>query len=169
MSKMDNIYCCKKSDLQQTLRDYINYSSVDFNYAATLTTQNDIKNIESLKKNGQRFLRRYNNELGFRNYKRKVKYDPTQQAPMVAVIEGNGKKGQNGKKYHYHLALHKPDNLSDAEFEVIVKKCWRESNDGNVYKSDVRPMYDFGWIEYITKDITRNNTDALDIERTHIY
>ena len=157
-----------KSPLKAVLINYIGNAQADFNYFATLTYKKNIKSDEEVLKHGRYFVNLFNTAMGNKGFYKRVEHDKTAQAPLISVVEGDGFI----KRFHYHLILHKPDNLSHREFTMRVKWSWYSATDkmGSMIISDFKPIYDYaGLINYLTKEITTNNIDALNLSATHIY
>lgn len=157
-----------KSPLKAALINYIGNAQADFNYFATLTYRIDIKSDEEVLKHGRYFVNRFNVAMGNKGFYKRVKHDKTAQSPLISVVEGDGFI----KRFHYHLIMHKPDNITHREFAMRTKWSWYSATDklGSMLISDFKPIYDYsGLINYLTKEIKSNNINALNLDATHIY
>ncbi len=154
-----------KNKNQQAIVEWVNNSKTKFNYAATLTFPNDTSSQEQAKKICSQFCNFYNSELGYKNYKRKVRHDKTKAAPIYASLEGDGQV----QDYHYHLALYKPESIPDWKFELLVKYCWKRATFSEFCKTYFKPITNNGWLSYITKQVSSTNTDSLDEINTNIH
>jgi hypothetical protein len=137
-----------------------------FNYAATLTFKEEVVSRATAQKYGLRFQQFYNIRYGFPNWKRKSKKDIRKRAPIVAALEDHF--GQ--KHLHYHLALSKPDDISDSVFKQLILESWRRTGNGSIFKNKIEPTYNLaGWAAYITKEITWDSTDVVHLDMTHTF
>ena len=76
---------------------------------------------------------------------------------VVPVIENN-----YTTRYHYHIAIDKPDHIDDVEFSHAIRQCWIKTKWGYNH-IDIQPMTDNGWIDYISKVNTKDEYDlAID-------
>ncbi|MCJ8293333.1 MAG: hypothetical protein MJK15_02910 [Colwellia sp.] len=157
-----------KSPLKAKIINYIGNAQADFNYFSTMTYKENIKRDEDLLKHGRYFANHFNTAMGHKGFYKRVMHDVTAQAPLISIVEGDGFI----TRFHYHFILHKPDNVSHDEFATRVKWCWYKATDkmGSMLISDFKPIYDSaGLINYLTKEVTTNDIDALNLSATHIY
>lgn len=84
---------------------------------------------------------------------------------MITMLEGDGKN----EHLHYHMALKKPEHMSNAEFCFLTQKCWVRTKSGGTDQNVIKPIDDENWVDYITKQIGRFSVDKIDWENTHIY
>ena len=70
---------------------------------------------------------------------------------MVPVLERS-----HSQRYHYHTVIDRPNRISRDEFTSIVTDCWDRTLWG--YR-EVDFQFDTtaGWINYITKNSTRDS------------
>ena len=59
------------------------------------------------------------------------------------------KEGCKHKKTHFHLILSNPYLKRDKEFIRLINECWNKVGGGKY--NDVKKMYSFGYMEYISK------------------
>lgn len=70
--------------------------------------------------------------------------------------------------FHSHLAITKPNWLSDAVFETIIRDAWSRTRWG-AKQIDVRPNADLGWLDYILKLRTKKDfADSIDWDNVRI-
>ena len=144
-------------------REYLEQYVELFDFAATLTFKTKMRDRITAQSVGRRFTNRYNSALGFNNFRKRK--DPRRRALMIAMLEGDG----INEHLHYHFALKKPDDMSNAEFTFLVQNCWARTNTGGLYQNVIKPIDDDNWVNYITKQIGRFSVDKIDWESTHIY
>ena len=108
--------------LQQAVIDEITQSSANFNYAVTLTFPAKlVKTREEAQQYCTEFRDNYNAVFKYKsNHHRAAKHNKTLSAPFVAMIEGDGKNVH----IHYHIAMHKPDNVSHERYSTIINLLW---------------------------------------------
>ncbi|WP_417585388.1 hypothetical protein [Nitrincola sp.] len=151
---------------RQAVIDWIEESCTEFNYAITLTFPTKQAVTEAMAKSCcNRFRSFYNSGLGYKNFKRKEKVDKTKSAPIVSMLEGDG----ISQRFHYHLALHKPADMSPDKFAALIKYSWQRAVYGEFCKIDIQPITSAGWANYISKKVTSTNTDVLDVTNTNIH
>ena len=172
-----------RTGLRGALIHFVTGASVTFNYAATLTFEPTKKlkyrqNCDGTKskyyestgisknlalKRGRRFCSRFNEVMGFNNYRKKVPYDMAMQLAMFAVLEHGGVNGG----WHYHIMFAEAD-LNKMLVAARLMDSWQNAGGGKIY--DLQDIYDVhGWTDYITKEVSAGNTDAVDWDITHIY
>ena len=104
-----------------------------------------------------RHFRNVLNRKAFKNasHKKKMK--------CVAVLE----QSADGR-YHYHLALDRPECFSDLRFRLMVNWVWRNTHWGREQTAYKSPA-DQGWISYMTKLKTKPSyLDAFDWDNCHL-
>jgi hypothetical protein len=139
--------------------------------AVTLTFKQAIKPEESAgaafikldreraEKNVRHFLNKLNqNVLGkrFRRFKKRL--------ISVPVYE----KGED-KRFHAHLVLEKPPEITLEAFIDLVDECWQSTDFG--YKDmDIQTIVDSGWISYMLKNRTKPEgvLEAIDLQNCHL-
>ena len=68
---------------------------------------------------------------------------------------------QDGR-YHYHLALDRPEHISEAIFELSIKRFWSKTHWGYL-QVKVDHNCDEGWIDYLVKVRSKSHySDAFD-------
>ena len=110
-------------------------------------------------------LRRWWNEVDRKFYGNAVKR-PAKRVKRVWVLE----TGRSGTNYHYHISTNRPKdrNISLADFRKMLELRWERLSSAG-FVNDFQPIYNnYGWADYITKEITATNTDALDLSTTNI-
>jgi len=147
----------------KSARDYLEQYVDLFDFAATLTFRTRVGDRITAQSVGRRFTNRYNSAVGFNNFRKRK--DPRKRAVMIAMLEGDGKS----EHLHYHFALKKPDDMSNAEFTFLVQNCWVKTNTRGSRHNTITPIDDENWVNYITKQIGRFSVDKIDWESTHIY
>lgn len=155
--------------LKEAFMQYIKKASVSFNFAATFTFKANLYDEIDAQNNARQFSNRVNQVLFGNNWRRKSKHDLRGRLPAIAVLEGKSNGDDGNKRWHYHFAFAKPDNLSNKEFAAILLDCWRSTSKGGYFKNVVTPDSDFGWIEYITKTFKSDQIEALDMQSLHVY
>ena len=104
-----------------------------------------------------RHFRNVLNRKAFKNasYKLKMK--------CLAVLE----QSADGR-YHYHLALDRPECFSDLRLRLMVNWVWRNTHWGREQTAYESPA-DQGWISYMTKLKTKPSyLDAFDWDNCHL-
>lgn len=157
-------------NLKEAFLCHIRNSNTVFDIAATLTFEVPVYDRIEASTYLRHFTRRLNKVLGFTNYIRKSKHDPTKRVAMIPIVEGDGCENRGGKRIHCHVALHRPGTMDVRDFSLIIKRCWSETEKGSSRGVVVEKIFDEqGWLNYITKEVTATNLDAIDFESKHIY
>jgi len=153
--------------LQQAVIDEITQGSADFNYAVTLTfPAKFVKTREEAQQRCSEFRDNYNAVFGYKNnHRRAAKHNKTLSAPFAAMIEGDGKNVH----WHYHIAMHKPDHVSHERYSQIVNLLWYDTLNEQKALTTIDPIYSNSWAEYITKEFSTGNTDAIDEKNYNVY
>ena len=157
----------KKAPLKVALMNWICSSKAQFNWFVTLTYKDEISRREDVETHCRHFMNRYNAAMGYKRHRRKSKTDKACKAPMICIIEGDGKY----KRFHVHLFLY-DEGKTLAELKRHVRWSWHYATDkhGSMLFSDFRPIHDFvGLANYLTKEVTSNSTHALALDATNIY
>lgn len=174
MQKIDKVKLKKLTEdwehkpLKVAVMKWLCDATVEFNYFVTLTYNVDVTDRVKVEQHGKFFMDRYNIAMGFKKHKARGKYDKTKKAQIVSIIEGDGKF----RRFHYHFFLCKPETMSLSDFQILVKMCWFKAscNQGGMLKSDFRPITCFvGLTNYLSKEVTAHDLDAVNLEATHIY
>lgn len=53
-------------------------------------------------------------------------------------------------RLHYHIAIDRPERLSIAAFETMIREQWAQTDFG-YHEVDVQPVLDDGWTSYLCK------------------
>ena len=142
---------------RQAITDWI--AQTDWELAVTLTFRYDITEARARKT-----LRRWWNEVDRKFYGNAVKR-PAKRVKRVCVLE----TGKSGTNYHYHISTNRPKdrNISLADFRKMLELRWERLSSAG-FVNDLQPVYyNYGWADYITKEITATNTDALDLSTSN--
>jgi hypothetical protein len=114
---------------------------------------------EKAEQNVRHFLNKLNQKvLGkrFRRFKKRL--------ISVPVYE----KGED-KRFHAHLVLEKPPEITLEAFIDLVDECWQSTDFG--YKNiDIQTVVDSGWIAYMLKNRTKPEgvLEAIDLQNCHL-
>lgn len=161
MKKSEFIYVnpFNRAALREAVISDICTGVAGFNCALTLTFPYKKINRSEAQKRCLHFRNIYNKVFGYGvNHRRASKYDKKASAPFAAFIEG----GYGTKRLHYHIALHKPVNLSLERYKLMIALMWYEALNDESAHLEVKEIYSDGWVEYITKEFFSGNADALD-------
>lgn len=194
--------CSKKSQIDNTQQNYTNSveltgietqtarlraafvawsenATVGFNYAVTLTYPPSLrpKSFANLEHFAMEFCKKYNIEVGYgQNGLRKKTRNPRLSAPIIIINDGNG----NSIEFHHHLALFKPEELSDEEFKRKVVTAWKscfidkkdpEKNEKLIQRIviEVEPIETSGWNHYLASKLHIGNQEPFDVKNSNIY
>mgnify|MGYP000350760534 CR=1 FL=1 len=127
--------------------------------AVTLTFHYDITEARANKT-----LRRWWNEIDRYFYGNAVKRQ-AKRTKRACLLE----KGKSGTNYHYHIHAKRPEDrdISLKEYIQMLKLHWKRLSSAG-FVNDLQPVYyNYGWADYITKEITATNTDALDLSTSN--
>ena len=133
-------------DLQEATKAFIGISHWRNPTAVTLTVRKVQvfgstrvwADLHECSKNLRHFLNLLN-KRAYRSQGKKIRIG------CIPVIE----QMQDGR-YHYHLALDRPEHISAFRFRFLVAQLWAKTHWG--YKQvRVEPKCDDGWINYIAK------------------
>jgi len=125
----------------------------------TLTYINEVTQARA-----EKTLRRWWNEVDRKFYGNAVKRQ-AKRVKRVCVLE----TGKSGTNYHYHISTNRPKdrNISLADFRKMLELRWERLSSAG-FVNDLQPVYyNYGWADYITKEITATNTDALDLSTSN--
>ena len=64
-------------------------------------------------------------------------------------------EGCSYKKTHFHLIISNPYSKRDKEFIRLINECWNKVGGGKY--NDVKKMYSFGYMEYMSKLSSKND------------
>ena len=109
-------------------------------------------------------LRRWWNEVDRNCYGNAVKRQ-AKRTKRVCLLE----TGKSGTNYHYHISTNRPKdrNISLADFRKMLELHWKRLSSAG-FVNDFQSIYNnYGWADYITKEITATNTDALDLSTSN--
>ncbi|WP_186030212.1 hypothetical protein [Burkholderia gladioli] len=82
---------------------------------------------------------------------------------VVPVIEGIA----TDKGLHYHCMIGNfCEGADDSLITAAIRTAWLQTGFGNV-QIDVQPMYGDGWIDYITKEVGKGDSDNVDYGNVH--
>jgi len=112
--------------------------------------------VDPLKasQNLSHFLNLLNAKLYTKSQRRKG-----QQIRCIPVLE-------DGSRYHYHLCLDRPANVSAVRFMNLIHELWQRTDFG-YWMVEVAPC-DFGWVRYIAKGRSKSVfADAIDWANFH--
>lgn len=152
--------------MQGALEQFFMESGIEWSHAFTGTFQHKVERKSKAEMYTRKFSNSLNTLCGFPNANRRAKKDPTLRLPMLTVIEG----GQFGIHLHCHFLLAKPKNMTNAEFENLIKIAWRKIGNASILFNDIKPLSNTaGWVDYITKEVTSESTDAINWQYTHVY
>ena len=133
--------------------------NTNWEYKITLTYINEVTQARA-----EKTLRRWWNEVDRKFYGNAVKR-PAKRVKRVCVLE----TGKSGPNYHYHISTNRPKdrNISLADFRKMLELRWERLSSAG-FVNDLQPVYyNYGWADYITKEITATNTDALDLSTSN--
>ena len=84
----------------------------------------------------------------------------------VTILDTNSK----GKNPHYHIIIKLPDDRFDRveAFCSYLRQHWRDTSKGNYIFEFEAIENEEGWINYITRKITNNNTNILHSHSSHV-
>ncbi len=142
---------------------WLNSLASDYQYAATLTVKQSLpvltdrgQHIRKLKRSdcdaiAHRFKLKLNRQVfgkAAERYQKSVNF--------LAVVEGE----RSGKNLHFHVALGNfPKHYRSNEIPALVKNAIIQVRE-LTHEHDVQIM-DSGWMEYITKELGRHDTDNV--------
>jgi hypothetical protein len=134
--------------------------TVDWDLEITLTFSNDIRQ-ETAEKALKRFWDRVDKALYGNAASRYNK-----RCQRLNVMEGDG----DCRRYHFHILAKRPDDrfATLTGFSDFLREQWLTDNPNN-YVVSFLPIRDKeGYNNYTTKNIQRDNCDALIIHSSHI-
>jgi len=148
---------------KQSARLWLTSKARDYQFAVTLTLKQHPKTFannqqyyrwlinNNIKATAKRFQQKLNRAVFGNAAKRNKK-----TLSYAIVIEGE----RSSKQLHLHMAIgNKPDHIKFNEFPKLVKKAASFCENIDEQK-DVQIM-DSGWMEYITKEVGRYDTDNV--------
>jgi hypothetical protein len=165
-----------KLEIQNAYRELLGRYEAEYEYAATLTLkqsttitttdkfgyvrQQRIKlsktALDSTKRYFAATLTRY-------LYGNAAKHKSTRDAarPMLVFVDEG--LNSDSKRVHLHIALGNVPKHKQADIAQLIKKAWAQC-DFAYRQVDIKQIYDAkGWTDYITKELSFENTEAVDI------
>ena len=143
-------------EYQQEIRDWIKDIELSNPFAITLTTFSNTKISHS--QNFKHFMNRLNQSYlknSYRKYKKKLTVIPIRE-------------GTKHIQTHIHCVIDNPYPEKNTEFVRLVKDSWCKSVLGRPI-INIKPMYDKGWIDYMTKLTTKTDIkDSVDWSNVHV-
>ena len=142
---------------RQAITDWIAQNKGEL--AITLTFLPNITEARARKT-----LRRWWNEVDRDFYGNAVKRQ-AKRVKRACVLE----TGRSGTNYHYHISASRPKDrdISLKEYIQMLELHWKRLSSAG-FVNDFQPIYNnYGWADYITKEITATNTDALDLSTSN--
>ena len=142
---------------QQAIIDSI--LKTNWEYKITLTYINEVTQARA-----EKTLRRWWNEIDRHFYGNTVKRQ-AKRTKRTSLIE----KGKSGTNYHYHIHAKSPEDrdISLKGYIQMLELHWKGLGSAG-FVNDFQPIYNnYGWADYITKEITATNTDALDLSTSN--
>ena len=138
-------------DYKKELIDWFKqiYPSLNNPFAITLTKPNTHYSHQSQIKH---FMNKLNSSYLKSRYRR---YG--ERLDVIAI-----KEGSKYKKTHFHLIISNPFLKRDKEFIRLINDCWNSVGGGKY--NDVKKMYSFGYMEYISKLSSKS-----DIKNSIVY
>ena len=133
--------------------------NTNWEYKITLTYINEVTQARA-----EKTLRRWWNEVDRNFYGNAVKRQ-AKRTKRACVLE----TGRSGTNYHYHISASRPKDrdISLKEYIQMLKLHWKRLSCAG-FVNDFQPIYNnYGWADYITKEITATNTDALDLSTSN--
>jgi hypothetical protein len=141
-----------KNAVEASWIDCLVKTGLDFDLALTLTfayQQDD-------RIRAERIFGVFMHYLNERCYRRAFSTE-SNRLKLAATLEGFG----SNKRPHYHVAIVKPEYLSDKAFKKRVRFCWKKANKSKLAITDCEEYENTGWLEYICKELQLGNTDAI--------
>ena len=132
----------------------------EWDIAATMTFANELSQ-QSADRAIKRFWKRVDWQL-YRNAARKF----NKRCERINIIEGS----ELGARYHFHCLIKRPKDRyeTDDAFCQFLKEQWRIDNSNN-YIIDFETLEnENGWTNYITKRLSRNDCDTIEVYSSHI-
>ena len=143
-------------EYQKEIRDWIQDIELSNPFAITLTTFSNTKISHS--QNFKHFMNRLNQSYLKNSYRR---YN--QKLTVIPIMEGS-----KHIQPHIHCVIDNPYPEKDAEFVRLVRQSWSKSVLGRPM-IDIQPMYDQGWINYMTKLTSKSDIkDSVDWDNVHL-
>lgn len=144
--------------LKESIRNYIHSLPMKECLSVTLTMK-QVVNKEYLddiksKTNFRHFMNLLNKKVYGNAHKRFQK-----SISVLPVLE----KSSDGR-FHYHLVLEQPQKIQRNVYESLIYECWKDTKFG-YNQIDIRNIYSSGWIDYITKFVSKE--DTVDWENHH--
>ena len=144
------------SDYQDEVRDWINKVDLINPFAITLTMY--VNGWRDYSQNFRHFMNRLNQSFlksSFRRYNKRLTVIPIRE-------------GTNHIQTHIHCVIDNPYRDRNREFVRLVKESWSKSVLGRPM-IDIQPMYDKGWIDYMTKLTSKSDIkDSVDWSNVYI-
>jgi len=148
------------------IMDWTQNSACNFNTVVTLTFRIDPVTLENAATQFGHFMHKLNDSCHGNNWSRRSGKDPSAKLAVLPIIEN----GYGRKRIHYHCLFARPAYISLEMFQLKVDMCWHDTYTGGRARTDVQPLYDkLGFVDYVTKELSPNNFDKLDVPNTHIY
>jgi hypothetical protein len=134
--------------------------AVSLNFKEFIQTENGIP-AKLTDEICRKELTAFCNELDRRIYKNAVVRYAKKVRRIVFLEKGND------RSWHNHLALERPERISEVKFRNLIRECWSRS-EWAVPNKDIQFDGNRGWIEYIhkprSKAVFLSWTDSIVLE-----
>ena len=143
-------------EYQNKVRSWLKEIDLINPFSITLTTFSS--NKMSINQNFKHFINRLNQSF-LKNSNRRYK----QKLTVIPIVEES-----KHIKPHIHCVIDNPYPERNTEFVRLVKESWKKSSLGRPM-IDIQPMYDNGWIDYMTKLTSKSDIkDSVDWDNMYI-
>lgn len=131
-------------------------------YRSVMTPRGEMREIlthHEAQRNFEFFLKRLNASIYGNQAKRRSK-----SIYVLPVLEGVAGITQ----LHYHCALGNfRSELGEKAIYELIESAWKQTPFGNEQVC-IKPMRDFGWVTYMSKEIGPRNTVAVDVQNARL-
>ena len=100
------------------------------------------------------FLARLNRTYYGNAYRRKFARTDGKRIAVIPVLEYD-----SNYRIHYHLYIRKPNHVTGSRFRQSIVPTWMRTPWG-LWSADISENPDSGWLNYITKQTTKDPNDV---------
>ena len=134
------------------------------------STQAERERMAELAREKCRIFRRHFNQFlyGAKAHRKPHQYQPL----LLTTIEGVHTSTQAAHTIHFNFALGNiPTAINTAELFEVFAHCWIDKaqlSGKDIWLQSAQTHHNLNWLNYITKEAEKGNTDTWDFENTQI-
>ncbi|MBO9491426.1 hypothetical protein J7384_13750 [Endozoicomonas sp. G2_1] len=157
-------YCM--NPLREKLIGYFLSYDIPWTHAFTGTFKRKIYSKSKAERPCLTFANNINQCFGYETKRRVYKKHKHTRLPNISVIEGDG----TDTHIHCHFLLCLPPDIPFLYLFWLVTRAWLKTGNATIQHNHFEPIYNLhGWVDYITKEVSSKQCDAIDFRSTHLW